>query len=90
MKIWRRLIAELHVDVLGLELADRRADADAGVVDEHVEAAEALAVRGDDLLDLLLVGDVDGQRLDLVALRSRSSATAPSSFSGRREATVSA
>ena len=33
---------------------DRRADADAGAVDEHVEAAEAVAVRGDDALDVLL------------------------------------
>ena len=39
---------------------DGRADADAGVVDEHVEAAVALAVRGDDLLDLGLIGDVGG------------------------------
>ena len=39
---------ELEVDPLGLVLAGRRADADAGVVDEHVEAAVAVAVGGDD------------------------------------------
>ena len=49
---------ELHVQALGLDLADGRADAHARVVDEHVEAAVALAMRGDDLLDLRLVGDV--------------------------------
>src|SRR5258708_10102708 len=58
---------ELHVDVLGLNLRDRPADADAGVVDEHVEPAVALAVGVDDRLDLALVRDVDGQRLDVVA-----------------------
>ena len=46
-----------------------RAEADAGVVDEHVQAAVALAVRGDDLLDLGLLGDVGGNRLHVEALR---------------------
>ncbi len=39
------------------------ADADAGVVDEHVQAPVARAVLGDDLLDLGLIGDVRGDRL---------------------------
>ena len=50
--------AELQVDLLGRQLADRRADADAGVVDQHVEAPEALAVGAHDLLHDRLVGQV--------------------------------
>jgi hypothetical protein len=38
---------------------------DAGVVDEHVEAAEALLVGCDDALDVVLVGHVAGDFLDL-------------------------
>ena len=34
---------ELHVKALGLDLADGGADADAGVVHEHVQAAVAVA-----------------------------------------------
>ena len=39
---------ELHVELLGLGVRHGAADADAGVVHQHVEAAEALAVRRDD------------------------------------------
>ena len=44
------------------------ADAHAGVVDEHVEAAVALAVRGDDALDVLLAAEVARDGLDVEAL----------------------
>ena len=61
---------ELHVQSLGLDVSDGRADADAGVVDEHVEAPVVLAMGRDDLLDLGLIGDVRGmgllQALELV------------------------
>jgi hypothetical protein len=49
-------------------LARRRADPDPGVVDQHVQAPEAVAVPADHLDDALLVGHVGGDRLDLVAL----------------------
>ena len=58
---------ELEVDALGLVLVDGRAGADAGVVDQHVEAAEALLVGGDHALDVLLGGHVARDLLDLVA-----------------------
>ena len=44
--------------VLGLDLADQRGDLDAGIVDQDVEAAERLDGRGDGLLPLRVVGDV--------------------------------
>ena len=56
---------ELHVEVLGLDLVHRRADPDAGVVDEHVEAAVGLAVLGEDADHVLLVGHVGGDALHL-------------------------
>ncbi len=59
---------ELHVQALGLDVGNAGTDADAGVVDEHVEAAVALAVRLDDTLDLLLIGDVRGDRVHVEAL----------------------
>jgi hypothetical protein len=59
---------ELHVDPLGLHVGHRRADPDAGAVDEHVEPAETLAVAGHDALDVLLGGEVGGHLLDLIAL----------------------
>ena len=65
----RRLTAELHVEVLGLDLLHRRADPDPGVVDEHVEAAVGLAVLGEDADDVVLVGHVGGDALDLEARR---------------------
>src|SRR4051812_8019075 len=45
----------------------RCTDPHAGVVDQNVEAAEVLAVAGDDVLDLLLRGQVGRDLLDLVA-----------------------
>ena len=51
---------ELHIDEFGQVLAGRGADAHAGVVDQHVEPAEALAVAADDLADRVLVGQVSG------------------------------
>ena len=39
---------------------------DARVVDEHVEATETVAVGGDHRLDVLLVGHVAGDDLDVV------------------------
>src|SRR6185295_117873 len=59
--------AELHVEVLGLDLLHRRSDADAGVVDEHVEAAVGLSVPGEDADEVLLLGHVRRSALDLVA-----------------------
>src|SRR5205823_14032438 len=59
---------DLQVDVLRLLLGHRGADADAGVVDEHIEAAEALAVASDDRADRVLVGHVRRQVLDLQAV----------------------
>jgi hypothetical protein len=58
---------QLQVEPLRRDLRERRAEADAGVVDEHVEAAEALAVRGDDALDVGLVAKVRRDQLDRVA-----------------------
>ena len=79
---------QLQVDVLGLELVDRAADPQAGVVDEDVEAAEALAVGGDGGGDLLRVGDVRRRRGAPRSRARRSSAAARSSFAGVREVTV--
>jgi hypothetical protein len=59
---------ELHVQPFGLDLRDRRADSDAGVVDEHIEAAEALPVGGHHLSDDRLRGHAAGHRRDLAAL----------------------
>ena len=59
---------ELHVDPLGRLVGDAGAEADARVVDEHVEPAPAVAVGGDDALDLRLVGHVRGDLLDLEAV----------------------
>jgi hypothetical protein len=59
---------ELHVDALGLDVGDRAAEPHAGVVDEDVEAPEALAVTRDDVADRRLVGHVRRHGLDLVAL----------------------
>ena len=64
----RRLTAELHVEVLGLDLLHRRADPDPGVVDQHVEAAVGLAVLGEDADHVLLVGHVGGDALHLDAV----------------------
>ena len=58
---------ELHVDPLGDDVGDGRADAHAGVVDEHVEAPPALAVGGGDRRDPGLVGHVGRDLLDLEA-----------------------
>ena len=60
--------AELHVEVLGLDLVHRRADPDAGVVDQHVEAPVGLAVLGEDADQVLLVGHVGGDALHLEAV----------------------
>ena len=59
---------QLHVEALGLNLAHGRADAHAGVVHEHVQAAIALAVGLGHLLDLRLVGHVGRDRLHVEAL----------------------
>ena len=59
---------ELEIDPLGGDLGDGGADADAGVVDQHVQAPPALAVRRDDALDVVLVGHVAGDLLDLEAV----------------------
>ena len=59
---------ELQVDELGLLIARCRADPHAGIVDEHVEAPETVAVARHDLADRVLVGHVGGHVLDLVPL----------------------
>src|SRR5215218_1663030 len=59
---------QLHVEMLGLDLLHRRPDPDPGVVDEDVEAAVLLAVGGEDRDDVILLGHVGGDRLDLEAL----------------------
>jgi hypothetical protein len=59
---------ELEVELLGLHVGDGRADPDTRVVDQDVEPAAALAVRGHERLDLVLVGHVGGDRLDVDAL----------------------
>src|SRR3954471_7114715 len=63
---------ELHVEVLGLDLLHRRPDPDAGVVDEDVEAAVLLPVGGEDGDDVVLLGHVGGDRLDLEAFAAQS------------------
>ena len=55
--------------MLGLDLADGCADADAGVVDEHVQAPVALAMGGDDALDLVLIAEVGGDGVHVVPIR---------------------
>ena len=62
---------ELHVDVLGLVLVDRGADAHAGVVDEDVQPAEGLAVAGHDGAHGVLVREVGRDVLDLRTLRAQ-------------------
>ncbi len=59
---------ELHVKALGLDVRQRCSDADARVVDEHVQTLMALAVGGHDLLDLALLGDVGGDAVHVEAL----------------------
>ena len=78
---------QLHVQALGLDLGHGGPDPDARVVDQHVEPPEALAVRVHDLLDRVLGGHVPGHVCHLMAV-AVSSATAASSFSGRRAARV--
>jgi hypothetical protein len=60
--------AQLHVEPLGRMLLDRARDADARVVDQHVEPPVALAVGVDDLLDALLVAHVRGDGMGVQAL----------------------
>src|SRR5205085_1570259 len=55
---------ELHVEPLGLDLADGGADAQAGVVDEHVQPSVGVPVALDDRLDRVLVGQIRRHRLD--------------------------
>jgi 2-keto-3-deoxy-galactonokinase len=80
-------LTTLQVDLLGREIGDRLAGADAGVADQHVEAPEAIAVRAHDLLHERLVGQVAADGVDVEAVGAQA-ATASSSFSGRRAATV--
>ncbi len=56
---------ELHVEVLGLDLLHRCPDPDAGVVDQHVEAAVGGLVGLEDGDDVLLLAHVGGDALDL-------------------------
>jgi hypothetical protein len=49
---------ELQIELLRLRIRHGAADPDARVVHEHVDPAAALAVRRDELADLLLVGHV--------------------------------
>jgi hypothetical protein len=59
---------QLQVQQLRRQLADRRADADAGVVHQHVQAPERVAVGGDRADDVGLVADVGDDLLDLQAV----------------------
>ena len=54
--------------MLGLDLPDGRPEPDACVVDEHVQPLVALAVRSDDVLDRLLLGDVRRDPVHVEAL----------------------
>ena len=49
---------ELDVELLRLVVGDRPADPDARVVDQHVHPPEAVLVRLDDPLDVVLVAEV--------------------------------
>ncbi len=64
---------EVHLDhpapVGGLELEDRLAELDAGVVDQDVDRDAGRVERGEGGLDRRLVGDVEGRLVDGVALR---------------------
>src|ERR687898_390612 len=62
---------ELKIELLRLRLRNRPTDPDAGVVDENVEPAAAVAVRRDELADLRLVGHVGGHGLDVEALAAQ-------------------
>src|SRR3954452_19629205 len=62
---------ELHVEVLGLDLLHRRPDPDPGVVDEDVEPPVLLPVGGEDGDDMVLLGHVGGDRLDLEAFAAQ-------------------
>ena len=66
---------EEPVEVLVLEPEEQAVDRDAGVGDEDVEPAEALARLGDRLLDASAVGDVEADDLGLAAGGSMASAT---------------
>ena len=59
---------ELHVDMFGLVVVGSRGDADAGVVDQHVETTEALSVASDNLRDRGFVGHVRRDVFDLIAV----------------------
>ena len=55
---------ELHVEPLGLDLADGGADAQPGVVDQHVQPSVGVPVALDDRLDRVLLGQIRRHRLD--------------------------
>ena len=57
---------ELKVDVFVLVVRGRGADADTRIVDEHVEAPEALAMTRDDVGDHGGIGEVPRDALDLM------------------------
>jgi hypothetical protein len=82
---------ELEVDELRLVVGRRAPTPDAGVVHEHVEAAEARRWwRATRSRDRLVVGDVRRDGLDVGALGAQSPSAACSSDSGLRAATVRA
>ena len=56
---------DLQIEVLGRDVTDRLADADAGVVDEAVEPAPLTLVLGDQVDHGLHGSDVGDDRLDL-------------------------
>src|ERR1700683_205345 len=57
--------------MLGLDVSNRRADANAGVFDEHVEPAIALFVSCHDLLDLALLRERSGHAVDVEAISGK-------------------
>ena len=80
----REVGADLDVELLGRDVVHRLADPNAGVVREHVEAPEALAVSREQRDDLVLLGHLRRDRVDVEARRRAARSAAASSLSGRR------
>jgi hypothetical protein len=60
--------AHLSVELLGRQLLEEAGDEARGVVDQHVDATEALDSGGDGLLGLLRVGDFETGDEEVVVL----------------------